>query len=378
MSFVRWWGLPALLVLAAACPAAESDAARAAVERHHKEKSPAWADGETLTFFHQGEAERVEVIFGGDMKELKRLPDSDVWTLAVTRPGLGRAVFSYLLTPVRKGGPPEGTPAEPRVWRGPLAPPAPAECAEFRGKLETFTVTSKALSAERKVTVYLPPGADQARPARVVYAADGQGTDGYARVLEPLVAAGALPPVVIVGVHSGSQPDFKAYDREKDFRLQEYFPGINPRRFADHEAFFCREVPAWAEGRFGVSARREDRAVFGCSNGGQFAVEMGLRHPDLFGHVLGFSVAGKLPFDLGPEAPDPPQFHLSAGTWEKHFLRPTAGLAHQLADRGVRVAFTTRVGGHDAALWREEFVAALLRAYGDPPAKPARGHGRGG
>jgi enterochelin esterase-like enzyme len=123
-------------------------------------------------------------------------------------------------------------------------------------------------------------------------------------------------------------------------------------------------VPAWAERRFGVSPERTDRAVFGYSNGGRFAVEMGLRHPDVFGHVFGFSVPGTGEFDFGAGRKDLPRFHLTAGTWEASFHRCTARLAEQLSERGVPVHFTARVGGHDTALWRDEFATALLAAFG--------------
>src|SRR5947209_4725768 len=66
----------------------KSPTAQALMERHAKEKSPVWADGDMATFFFRGEAEEVTLAIGGETKKLRRLPDSDVWTLTVQRPGL--------------------------------------------------------------------------------------------------------------------------------------------------------------------------------------------------------------------------------------------------------------------------------------------------
>ena len=367
LSTLRWAVAAVLALGSPALAVAEPPGAQALIERQRREKSPVWADGDTVTFFYRGQADQVDVIFGGDIRALNRVADSDVWTLSVTLTDLERAVFSYRFILTAKDRPAERA-AEPAVWRGPKAPPAAAECADLKGTLQQFEVASRVLDSTRKVTVYRPPGHDPKKASPVVYAADGEAIDRFARVVEPLIAAGQVPPVVLIGVHSGGYvggtPDFKKYDAQKDLRAQEYFPGLNPKRFSDHESFFCTEVPAWAERRFGVSSEKAGRVVFGYSNGGRFAVEMGLRHPHLFGHVFGFSVAGNGTFDFGAGRKELPRFHLKAGTWETSFHRCTSRLADQLKERGASVRFATRVGGHDTALWRDEFAAALVEAFG--------------
>jgi enterochelin esterase-like enzyme len=366
-SNLRWSVAAILLIEGPTLAGSEPPHAQALIERHCSEKSPVWADGDNLTFFYRGQATQVDVLFGGDIRPLQRVDESDVWSLTVKRPDLERAVVTYRFMPKPKD-PAAGSPSAEAVWRGPKAPRAAAECGKLRGALEQFEVESKALGTRRKATVYRPPGHDPMKPSRVVYAADGQAIDRFARVLEALIASGRVPPVVLVGVHSGGYvgggPDFKHYDPKKDLRLQEYFPGVNAQRFADHERFFCTEVPEGAERRFGVSSVRHDRAVFGYSNGGRFAVEMGLRRPDVFGHVLGFSVAGNGKFEFGKDPKELPRFYLEAGTWEESFHVCTLRLTEQLKERGVPVHFSSRVGGHDPALWRDEFAVALTRAFG--------------
>jgi enterochelin esterase-like enzyme len=336
--------------------------------RFDREKSPVWADGDAARFFYRGEAKRVEVIAGGDFKSLTRIPSSDVWTVAVKLPDLERAVISYYFTVTKNGSRPNSTTRMEGVWRGPKAPEPAAETAELRGLLKTVEIESNSLGMRRKLTVYLAPGFEPTKPHRVIYAADGEGTERFARVLEPLIVASKLPPMVMVGIHGGGYeggaPDFKDYDTKKDFRAQEYFPGINPARFAKHQKFFCSEVARWAEREYRISGEANDRVLFGCSNGARFVFEMAMRHPDRYGSVLAFSVPGGGPITLPQGLRTKTRFYFEAGTWEQNFLEYTSRLSRALDGVAVAVQFRSRAGGHDEAIWREEFARALLSAFG--------------
>jgi enterochelin esterase-like enzyme len=348
-------------------PADDPRSAAALIERFNRESSPVWADGDTATFYFRGEAESVDLIAGGDVKSLERIPSSDVWAVTLTLPELERGILSYSLT-ARKRGTPAGKPLHQEgTWRGPKAPPQAARSPDLRGSLKTYEIASKALDCRRKLTVYSPPGLEPGQARDVVYTADGEETEHYAPSLEPLFISGKIPPVVLVGVHSGGYaggaPDFKNYDSKKDMRAQEYFPGLDPERFAKHEAFFCSEVTAWAEREWKVSGEPKHRALFGCSNGGRFVFEMAMRHPDRFGHVVAFSVPGAGEIVLPNGLKTAASFYLEAGTWEKPFLAYTTRLAEALKGAGVKTEFRTRVGGHDAAIWRDELAGALVKAF---------------
>ena len=120
---------------------------------------------------------------------------------------------------------------------------------------------------------------------------------------------------------------------------------------------------AWAECEFGASRHRAQRGLTGCSNGGQFALEMGLRHPDMFGHVFAFSKAGVPRFRLPDAKPEVlPTFHLAAGEWEP-FYRGTLAVVDELKKHSVPHTFVSRVAGHDSTMWDEEIAAALIRAW---------------
>jgi enterochelin esterase-like enzyme len=332
------------------------------IDRHEKEKSPVWIDGDTATFFYQGDAEQVMLAFSGERIAFRHLPDSRVWLARVKKPDMAKGIFTYMILPGKKGEPPfkSGQALPMQRWRGPEAPPAAERAEKLTGETKIIDFESKALRGTRKIRVYLPPGHDRTKQYPVIFATDGN--DGGA-ILEPLIKAGKIPPVIGIATSSGDYLGDRAagYDIKKDLRALEYLSGEDAERYAQHETFFCEEVAAWAEQEFGASKERIDRAVFGCSNGARFAVDMGVRHPDLFGHVIAFSVAGSREFKVPEKAAGLPQYHLAAGTWEP-FLKITKLVADELKAHSVAVTFTTRVAGHDPMMWEEELAAAATRA----------------
>jgi hypothetical protein len=121
----------------------------------------------------------------------------------------------------------------------------------------------------RQVTVYVPPSP----AAAVVFAGDGQLISQWSESVE----AAGVPPAMIVGVHRLS---------DETLRLHEYSPGFEPERFSAHERFFGEDVGQWARSRFGVALPAERTAVCGVSAGGELALAMGLRHPDVYSAIF--------------------------------------------------------------------------------------------
>jgi enterochelin esterase-like enzyme len=208
----------------------------------------------------------------------------------------------------------------------------------------------------RPVTVYVPPG----RPEAVVYAGDGQGVARWGGVLE----AAGVRPVMIVGVHGLA---------DEMPRLQEYSPVFDAERFAAHERFFVQDVGRWARSRFGVALPAERTAVFGASAGGELALALGLRHPDVYGAILAGSPGGGYrPGDAMPGRV--PRTYLVAGTLEPFFLANATRWAAALRDAGADVVMSERVASHGSALWRAEFPLMLAWAFaGIGPASAGEG-----
>jgi enterochelin esterase-like enzyme len=198
----------------------------------------------------------------------------------------------------------------------------------------------------RQVTVYVPPGP----PEAVVFAGDGQLTSQWGGGLE----AADVPPTMIVGVHRTA---------DEMLRLHEYSPGFDPGRFAAHEKFFAGDVRRWVRSRFGVALPAERTAVLGVSAGGELALAIGLRHPDVYGAVFcaspgaGYRPPAEMPGSL-------PRAYLVAGTQEPFFLENATRWADALRAAGADVVMTERAGSHGDPFWSEEFPLMVAWAFG--------------
>ena len=198
----------------------------------------------------------------------------------------------------------------------------------------------------RQVTVYVPPEPPQA----VVFAGDGQLISPWGGLLE----AADVPSTMIVGAHRLD---------DETLRLHEYSPVFDAERFAAHEKFFVEDVRRWVRSRFGVALPAERTAVFGVSAGGELALAVGVRHPDVYGAVFSASPGvGFLPPEVMPSSI--PRVYLVAGTLEPFFLENATRWATALRDAGADVFMTERVGSHGDAFWQEEFPLMVAWAFG--------------
>ena len=199
----------------------------------------------------------------------------------------------------------------------------------------------------RQVTVYVPPVPAES----VVFAADaGWHISRLAAVLE----AADAPSTMIVGVHGLA---------DDDARLHEYLPVFDAERFAAHERFFVEDVRHWVHSRFGVEPHAERTAVWGASIGGELALAIGLRHPDVYGAV--FSASPGRGYRPPAVMPSPlPRVYLVAGTLEPFFLENATRWAVALREAGADVVMTDRVGSHGDAFWTEEFPLMVAWAFG--------------
>ena len=196
----------------------------------------------------------------------------------------------------------------------------------------------------RQVTVYIPPDP----PEAIVFAGDGQRISKWGRMLEKA----DVPSTMIVGVHGLTG----------EMRLHEYSPGFAPERFAAHDQFFVEDVRRWTELRFGVALPPERTAVFGASAGGELALALGLRHPDVYGAVFcaspggGYKPPGVMPSPL-------PRTYLVAGKREPFFLENARRWADALRAAHADVVMYERDGSHGGAFWQEEFPLMVAWAF---------------
>jgi enterochelin esterase-like enzyme len=197
----------------------------------------------------------------------------------------------------------------------------------------------------RQVTVYVPPNP----PEAIIFAGDGQRISKWGRMLEKA----DVPSTMIVGVHGLT---------DEMLRLQEYSSGFAPERFAAHAQFFVEDVRRWTELRFGAALPPERTAVFGASAGGELALALGLRHPDVYGAVFcaspggGYKPPGVMPNPL-------PRVYIVAGTQEPFFLENARRWADALRNEQADVVIYERDGSHGGAFWQEEFPLMVAWAF---------------
>jgi enterochelin esterase-like enzyme len=255
------------------------------------------------------------------------------------------------------------------VLRLPAAPesswtePRPGVAA---GTLSEVVLPGAALGGPRPVVVYRPPGTPtEGLPALVVF--DGFLARHVLRipvVLDNLIAAGAVPPMVALFVSS-----FDA-SRERDLE-----PALPIQRFV------VDELMPWARATLGTASG--GNLIAGVSRGGLAAAYVGLCAHELFGGVIAQSGSFWWPMPAQGEPgwlirqvsrypPVDVRFYLDVGVRETmpgpggapDQLTVVRRMRDELRGHGCRVTYAEYVGGHDYINWRRTFADGLTAVAG--------------
>lgn len=319
-------------------------------------------EGDTLTILVKGTGDKMFLLGTVDFP-LRRLEGTDVWIAQAKYPHWDKAFFSFSIStsPEWKAG------AQPTFWYGIKAPKKLPTAKNLRGKLLDEIVPSKSHGADRKVTVYLPPDPKPGLPA--LYITDGESCRSYAQYLEPLILAKKVKPIAVIGVHNGKyQGTGKDYDFEQDFRAREYLKVFKKEDYAKHVTFFCDEVTRWAEAKFNLGTRREDRAISGFSNGGAFTLTTSTERPEVFAHSIPMSVAAMDHADFKKTIPTDkaPSYYFAAGTLEP-FIANTQKAHLALKEANAHSQLIIYETGHEFEMWALHSMTMLQRIF---PANP--------
>jgi enterochelin esterase-like enzyme len=138
-----------------------------------------------------------------------------------------------------------------------------------KGELIAETVTSKYLGGRRRVWFYVPPGyaaaTEQLFPA--IYVLDGSNyveKMDVPRVLDRLIAAKAIPPVIAVFAEPGDRQE--EYSRNQRWR-----------------SFMATELVPMVDKRFRTFSAPDQRVILGSSLAAYGAVDLAVEYPSLFG-----------------------------------------------------------------------------------------------
>jgi enterochelin esterase family protein len=278
--------------------------------------------------------------------------------------------------------PPRPDPLNPRQYTGssyvelPDAPPQPwinKQPGVASGRTTEEKFKSEILKAERSLSVYQPPGYEQdGSRCWLMIAFDG-GSTVRDVTLDNLLAAGKIPPLVVLGVKNISSKT-----RQRDLDCSDEFVH-----------FLANELVPWARKTYRVHDDPAHTIVSGCSLGGKMAAYCGLKHSGIFGKVLSqsgtFLTAPRqespIPLWEG-EAPGllavefvrsprlPVEFYLEAGRYETTLpfspLLETRRLRDVLEAKGYRVTYSEFVGDHNEVCWRGSFADAIMALTAKP------------
>ena len=161
------------------------------------------------------------------------------------------------------------------------------------GSVQEYSIPSRHQAKDRRVWVYTPAGGSAARDSSLgmILAFDGGdylNAIALPQVLDSLIAARAVPPVIAVLIDNGSGAS----------RLDDL---ANRAWFVD---WIGDEVVPWVRGHWPVSHDPRRALITGTSAGGLAALHIALRRPDLFGNSLSQSGA----FWRGSEASNAPPY----------------------------------------------------------------------
>lgn len=223
--------------------------------------------------------------------------------------------------------------------------------------------------------VYLPPGFTQARRYPVVYLLHGMpgspseyvsGTNlvGFA---DGQIASGGLAPFIAVLPAAGPQDRY------------------NGEWTGPIAAALVDQIVPWVDANLPTLADRAGRVIAGLSAGGFGAVDIGLRHADLFGTIESWSgyfrplhdgtlkhasrqvLAANDPTKLAPALAatlrrDRTRFFLSSGPAHSHWFKPAQTLAFDRELRALGVTTSYHLYALAKGEWRAQVDTGLAWA----------------
>jgi enterochelin esterase family protein len=238
------------------------------------------------------------------------------------------------------------------------------------GRVEEFSIESKAYGRARKVAVYTPPdySPQRAEPYALLICFDGMGYYQHEipvpELLDELSSSGKIPTMIAVLVDTSES------------RLEDL---ANNRKFAD---FLGGELIPRVRSGWHVTTDPGHVIVAGASAGGLGAAYVAFRRPDLFGNVLSQSGAFWRGNESSNDAPyewltsqyaaaarKPLRFYIEVGAKEtRHavgigpvFIEANRRFRDALTAKGYPITYIEVPGAdHEPGHWRRQFPEGLL------------------
>jgi enterochelin esterase-like enzyme/sugar lactone lactonase YvrE len=237
-----------------------------------------------------------------------------------------------------------------------------------QGTIKPFSFSQSRIypGTRRSGVVFIPAQYDAAKPACVYVRQDGYNP-AEKGMLESLIAAGDVPPLVGVFVTSGNLPPTVPGTMGRRNRCYEY-DAVND----DYVRFLVEELLPFVAKEFDLklSSSGNDRCIAGGSSGGISAFNAAWQRPDVFSRVyansgsfVAFRGGHEFPTLVRKVEPKPIRAYLTTGT---HDMVNCAGdwyLLDQEMDQALKFSgydyFFRAIDGPHVAGWNEFFPEAM-------------------
>ena len=231
----------------------------------------------------------------------------------------------------------------------------------------TDSLFSKSLDEQRLLTVYLPNGYDEMSSIKypVVYATDGQIiNESYRLRIDSLITNKLIKPFILIGSHSNET----RVSGRTEIRTYDYLPG-NPKiknpysdRFVNHMKFFTNELVSYAESKYMLSQKPEERMFYGISNGADFGISLALAHSDQFKQFILLSIFQGTKEKFKWQKKDGIYLYIGYGSKEEgHVLEEAIRLQKYCVKKNVSHILVTWNGAHERKYWELTFEKALKK-----------------
>lgn len=285
--------------------------------------------------------------------------------------GLALAACSGKSGTPQPSAPADSNPAPPSIAPGEPAPPSTSPSQPSPSRVVTEVMYSDALGVDKRVVVYLPRGYDS-QPARrypVYFYLHGLGGNE-----ENWVKGGALDEQAdqlgveaIIAMPDGDDSFYIDSQQPIDFArclasgAGLFLPGKQAPETTcvkrrNYETYVTKDLVSWVDGKYRTLGTREGRAIAGLSMGGFGAMELSLRHPELFAAAASHSGAVALLY----KGPRP----FAPGKTE---LVTQIQLDQRGAIGGPIASWLGKVFGEDLAGWKKYDVVELATANAAGP-----------
>ena len=228
--------------------------------------------------------------------------------------------------------------------------------------------------AERRLTVYTPPGYEETKEKYpVLYLLHGMGGDEdawptlgrVAQIMDNLIAAGKAKPMIVVMPNGHTSNSATPGSSEKgEYPIEFVTPDVGS---GDMESNFG-EIIKFVEKNYRVKKDKKNRAIAGLSMGGSHSLFISSYYPNTFDYIGLFSAAYRINDKVKRDVYDNFEQNLLKqkengyqlywiGMGKTDFLYKTGvDFRKKLDDIGMKYTYRESEGGHTWSNWRDYLV----------------------